>query len=56
MSKLVIKVNKTLHDSDRNRIEEQIRNDLIAQGFVVIDNNFEVYEIDEGVLVKNDLR
>lgn len=56
MSKLVIKVNKILHDSDRERIGKQIVNDLIANGFVLIDNNFEVYEIDEGVLVKNDLR
>lgn len=48
MSKLVIKVKKKMGDNDRERLEAQIKKDLDTNGFVVIDNNFDVYEINEG--------
>lgn len=47
MSKLIIKVKRVLRDDDRERLEFQLKKDLENNGFAVIDDNFEVYEIEE---------
>ena len=47
MSKLILKL-KGIHPLvDRTNIENQILNDLEKNGFVLLDDSFEVYEIDE---------
>jgi hypothetical protein len=47
MSRLVIKIKRTLRDSDREGIENTIKKDLDENGFVLLDDNFEVYDLDK---------
>lgn len=47
MSKLVIKLKCLTKVDDRERIEEWIKKDLKENGFVLIDDMFEVYEVDD---------
>ena len=47
MSRLVIKIKRTLRDPDREGIEISIKKDLDENGFVLLDDNFEVYDLDK---------
>lgn len=47
MSRLVIKIKRKLRDSDREGIENSIKKDLDENGFVLLDDNFDIYELDK---------
>ena len=46
MKKLIIKCTGVMKPDDRDRLEENIKLDLERNGFALLDDRFEVYEID----------
>ena len=47
MGKLILKLKMTLPYTDTLEIENQILKDLDTNGFAIIDDRFDVYELDE---------
>ena len=45
MSKLILKVNRHLPYNELLRLEETIKEDLEKNGFAIIDNSIDIYEI-----------
>lgn len=48
MKKVILKYDGVLIRDELERIEEQFKSDLERNGFIVIDNRFEVIEFDDG--------
>ena len=47
MKKVILKYDGVLIHDELERIEEQFKSDLEQNGFIVIDNRFEVIEFDD---------
>lgn len=47
MNKLIIVCDQLMKPDERERTEEQIKHDLERNGFVLLDNRFKVYEIND---------
>lgn len=47
MSKVILQFDGVLIRDELERIEEQFKNDLDRNGFIVVDNRFKVFEIDD---------
>lgn len=48
MKKVILRFNGMLTHDELERIEEQFKSDLDRNGFIVIDNRFDVIEFDDG--------
>ena len=48
MSKLILKVKPNLPYAEILRLEETIKNDLEKNGFAIVDNSIDIYEIETG--------
>lgn len=48
MSKLILKLKQKLPFPEIERLEEAIKNDLEKNGFAIIDDKFDIYEINTG--------
>ena len=46
MKKMIIKLNCVVNDNIQESIEAQIKRDLHENGFVILDDRFDLYEID----------
>lgn len=47
MSKLILQFDGVLIHDELERIEEQFKHDLNTNGFIVLDNRFKVFELDD---------
>ena len=48
MSKLILKVKEHLPYAEIERLEEQIKKDLEKNGFAIVDDCIDIYEIKTG--------